>query len=132
MYLFEAGILDRMTNTEYEKMFGGQKKETSSDKKIAMVSELSQKSQDMGDFLKWQTKTQDTSRLEPISLRMLKGAFFVLLSGHFLSTLFLILETFEFQHRCIYRSFQRLKKDFRKVGRICLNMNIEEIIHRYI
>lgn len=132
MNLFEAGILDKMTNSEYEKMFGAQpRKEINIDQeKNEILSQ--QQSEDGGDILQIQTKTQELSRLEPISLRMLKGAFFVLLSGHILAALVLLFENIEHHYRCIFKLNKRWKRYVRKLIREWHRLKIHEILHRYI
>lgn len=132
MNLFEAGILDKMTNSEYEKMFGAQtQKEINVD--IEKTETLSQvQSKDGSDILQIQTKTQELSRLEPISLRMLKGAFFVLLSGLILAALVLFFENIEHQYRCIFKLNRRWKRYVRKLIREWHRLKIHEILHRYI
>lgn len=87
MNLFEAGILDKMTNSEYEKMFGAQpQKEINIDKeKTEILSQ--QQSEDGGDILRIQMKTQELSRLEPISLRMVKRSLFCIAFWSYSSSL---------------------------------------------
>lgn len=132
MNLFEAGILDKMTNSEYEKMFGTQThEETTNDvEKNDILSQ--QEPQDAGDVTKVQTKTQESSKLEPISLRMLKGAFFVLLLGHFLAAFVLLFEKIEHKHHCIFKTVRRWKRNLRRIKRAWRRINLHEIIHRYI
>lgn len=64
MNLFEAGILDKMTNSEYEKMFGTQIQQettTTNAEKNDMLSQ--QEPQDAADVTKIQTKSQESLKL---------------------------------------------------------------------
>lgn len=132
MNLFEAGILDKMTNSEYEKMFGTQIQEettTTNAEKNDMLSQ--QEPQDAADVTKIQTKSQESLKLEPISLRMLKGAFFVLLSGHFVAALVLLFEKIEHKHRCFFKAIRRWKRNMRKLKRAWRRINLQQMLHRF-
>lgn len=70
--------------------------------------------------------------MEPISIRMLKGAFFVLLSGHLLATLVLFFEKIEHQYQCLIKAGRRCKRNLHKLKRAWRRFSIHEIIRRYI
>lgn len=84
MAIFEAGIITKMTEDEYENL-GKQKKAQNNGAEV-----------DVG--LKKQTRraekaSKDSEKLQPISLKMLQGAFYLLcigclFSGQFLNFLF--------------------------------------------
>lgn len=77
MGLFEGGILDKMTNAEYEEMFGSQ-----NDDKIAVTEQLSPQSVTMNE-----KRTYSRNSLQPVNLRILQGAFFVLFFGYSLAAI---------------------------------------------
>lgn len=117
MSLFEAGILDRMTSMEYEKMFGVQNvkiggpslenvDENSGTSKPA-EPEGAQKSA-VGE-----QKTQkvgENNKLEPISLMMVQGAFLVLMAGYSVAMIILGLEVLEHRHRCLHLTWLRARR----------------------
>ncbi|XP_063697077.1 ionotropic receptor 40a [Culicoides brevitarsis] len=123
MYLFESGILERMTNIEYEKMINQQGKHEVPDDGNTIASK------NTANYIKLQTKTQNALKsLEPLSIPMLKGAFFVLLCGHFLAALTFLLEKGEHRSRCIERIIQRLSINLRKFYRAFRKFNIYDIL----
>lgn len=126
MNLFEAGILDRMTNLEYEKMFGAKLQQD--EEEIKKDNFISQRESQSTSHI---TSNQGSTKLEPISIRMLKGAFFVLLSGHFLALFLLILEKIEHKHRCMFYIRQKFKRNARKVRRAWNRLHIQDFIFRY-
>lgn len=77
MGLFEGGILDKMTNAEYEEMFGSQ-----NDDKIAVTEQQSPQSVAMNE-----KRTYSRNSLQPVNLRILQGAFFVLFFGYSLGAI---------------------------------------------
>lgn len=92
MRLFEAGILDKMTASEYEKMFGVQNRrfESPMNGNQNQVNDAStQNEKDVSRHIK---DSRENMKLEPISVKMLKGAFFILLTGYALAALVLIFE----------------------------------------
>lgn len=115
--LFESGVLDRMTNEEYDKMF-----------------QISKKS-----FAESQKSTKDAPQttaeeviLKKLNLRTLKGAFIVLLLGFALSSVIFILEQFRFDSDAIgmglSRSWSCMKITIRVVGRFLYNRLILKVI----
>ncbi|XP_059621792.1 ionotropic receptor 40a-like [Phlebotomus argentipes] len=80
IHLFEGGILDRMTNEEYENLFDSKKLTTPNEE----IDKTTQKS----------TKDvpQEERILKPVSLKLLQGAFYTLLIGYILSGIVLLLE----------------------------------------
>ncbi|XP_055678185.1 ionotropic receptor 40a [Lutzomyia longipalpis] len=78
--LFESGILDRMTNKEYEKMFESTKIKTPKQE----IDKTSQKPAKIN--------FEEEHILKPVSLKLLQGAFYTLLIGYILSGIVLLLE----------------------------------------
>lgn len=75
MAIFEAGIITKMTENEYEKL-GKQKELTSQTVEILTENEESNRP----------PKGKDTNeKLKPISLQMLQGAFYLLTLGNLFS-----------------------------------------------
>lgn len=132
MSLFEAGILDRMSSIEYEKMFGVQNvkitgvstnpkddKTSTNDNEATDTEPVA--TQKTNTIEKKAQKLAEINKLEPISIQMLQGAFLLLVVGYILALIILGLEIME--HRYGYfkeigskmtlcRSF--LRKQFRK------------------
>ncbi|CAD7084236.1 unnamed protein product [Hermetia illucens] len=79
IHLFEGGIMDKITNSEYEKMLA--------------VKDLNRGSE--GQFKKNENKQKYSvfdSNPQPINLRMLQGAFIILLFGNTLAATILLIE----------------------------------------
>lgn len=105
MSLFEAGILDRMSNIEYEKMFGVQnvkitsvsssKEEESNESNVQAIEGTVQKSSAVD---KKTQKIVESNKLEPISIEMLQGAFLVLVVGYVLAAMILCFEILEHRY----------------------------------
>ncbi|XP_030034643.2 ionotropic receptor 40a [Manduca sexta] len=87
MTLFEAGILSKMTTDEYKNL-------PEQARKSEPVTESDRESSDMTrePTATSQVQTESTKGLEPVSLRMLRGAFCLLGIGHLLAALTLIIE----------------------------------------
>lgn len=75
MAIFEAGILTKMTENEYEKL---EKQKPD----IATTDTISTK--ENRNSIK---ATEENERLEPINLRMIQGAFYLLLIGYGISSI---------------------------------------------
>lgn len=98
MKLFEGGILEKITNDEYENMIRSMKDVTSPSEDVNAIDE--QKAQETkinGRGISTNTKAKITSEKEltALNLRMLQGAFYVIFLGHILATVVLILEIVE-------------------------------------
>ncbi|XP_065356439.1 ionotropic receptor 40a [Calliphora vicina] len=106
IHLFEGGILDKMTTAEYEtqsRMIGKdlnkKNKKTFKEDPTELATkteepntsnEASGKSADNAEM----KKPQDTQIIQPLNLRMLQGAFIVLIVGYTMAGLMLLLELF--------------------------------------
>lgn len=91
MWLFEGGILEKITNDEYEKMFQRMKVDTEvNDIKTQQKQEESR----LGGRKSGNTKAKINSEQElgAINLGMLQGAFYVLCIGHLFAGIVLIFE----------------------------------------
>lgn len=74
MRLFEAGILTKITEDEYEKL--GEKKR--------MEAQNNQQSQEVAStsVAEGNEKQEEDGKLQPMSLKALQGGFFILLIGY--------------------------------------------------
>lgn len=100
MKLFEGGILDKITNDEYERMFQSmqalqikndknvQNNEEGEDKSDAEEDETNSNSISEDENLK--NKITSEKELTALSLRMLQGAFYLALIGYILAFLVFI------------------------------------------
>ncbi|XP_055644154.1 ionotropic receptor 40a [Toxorhynchites rutilus septentrionalis] len=87
MRLFEAGIIEKITIAEYERMFGSQTGQFTDE------SSKSTKSENLEDETGKSKKTPESNeKLQPLSLRMLQGAFLALACGHVLGVIALLVE----------------------------------------
>ncbi|KAK9877493.1 hypothetical protein WA026_018604 [Henosepilachna vigintioctopunctata] len=84
MAIFEAGILTKMTQNEYEKL-GKQKQATSEGK-----TELAPNNQP--DNQRNLKSSETNEKLQPISLKMVQGAFYILVIGYIFSAIILLIE----------------------------------------
>ncbi|XP_056633936.1 ionotropic receptor 40a [Diorhabda sublineata] len=92
MTIFEAGIITKMTENEYEKL--GKGKDISSSEIAENVAK------DTNKDLKRQIKAEEENeRLKPISLKMLQGAFYLLCFGNVFSGIILIGELIFYKRR---------------------------------
>lgn len=93
MKLFEGGILDKITNDEYEKMFQRLPVDVESVEKEPSEQEEKVDTK-LGERQSMNTKAKISSEKEltALNLRMLQGAFYLVLIGHILATATLILE----------------------------------------
>lgn len=78
MAIFEAGILTKMTESEYEKL-GKQQSEVNPDTKESV------KPAGKIENRKTVKAIEDNEKLQPINIKMLQGAFYLLLIGHAVS-----------------------------------------------
>lgn len=110
MKLFEGGILDKITNDEYEKMFQQmntmQVNDVNADKNNEKVdenekefddnrissNELQQQESSAGNANSKIKKESNEKELKALTLQMLQGAFYLLIFGYLLATLVFILE----------------------------------------
>lgn len=81
MAIFEAGIMDKMTESEYEQL-GEQKKHTSQ----AIENEISSENKETRREAK---AKEDSDKLKPINIKMLQGTFYLLCLGNTFSGMFL-------------------------------------------
>jgi uncharacterized membrane protein len=88
MRLFEGGILDKITNDEYEKMF--QTIQASDEDEEKLADELGGKDDTKSDSVK--AKVSSEKELTALNMRMLQGAFYLLLLGFVFASLALLLE----------------------------------------
>lgn len=89
--LFESGVLDRMTNEEYDKMYQKSKK---------TIAETQQTPKDV-------QMTEEVA-LKKLNLRTLKGAFLVLLMGYALSLVAFVFEKLQIDCRVLGRGFKSI------------------------
>lgn len=77
MAIFEAGIITKMNENEYEKL--GKQKELSSQAAESVSAEIKK------DTIRQGKGKESNEKLRPISLKMLQGAFYVLSLGNIFS-----------------------------------------------
>lgn len=74
MAIFEAGIITKMTENEYEKL--GKQQEITMEVEESLISEVEREN-------RRKTKAnEDTDKLKPISIKMLQGPFYLLFLGN--------------------------------------------------
>lgn len=88
MKLFEGGILDKITNDEYEKMFQSMPMHSVEEK----ASEGQEAKINGRQSSNTKTKISSEKELTALNLRMLQGAFYLVLIGHVLATITLLIE----------------------------------------
>lgn len=91
MRLFEGGILDKITNDEYDK--------------LSLFSEDQLSTHELNNEVKPKHESQSLQEISSLNLRMLQGVFFLLLTGYLLSFLTLFLEICLEKHKSKIRSF---------------------------
>lgn len=93
MKLFEGGILDKITNDEYEKMFQSESVDLEGNEKVSGEQEVKVdgKSDDR-QSMNTKAKISSEKELTALNLRMLQGAFYLILMGYFLALVTLVLE----------------------------------------
>lgn len=77
MAIFEAGIISKMNENEYEKL--GKQKELSHDTAESVDVQTKKNNVRQGKG------KENNDKLKPVSLKMLQGAFYVLLVGNIFS-----------------------------------------------
>ncbi|XP_058468079.1 ionotropic receptor 40a [Malaya genurostris] len=87
MRLFEAGIIEKITIAEYERMFGSISGQFADE--TALTTKPESTEVESGHSKK---ATESNEKLQPMNLRMLQGAFLALTVGHTLGVLILLLE----------------------------------------
>lgn len=93
MKLFEGGILDKITNDEYEKMFQSKSYDASCNEKVSGEQEGKADGKSDGRrSTNTKAKISSEKELTALNLRMLQGAFYLVLMGHILALVTLILE----------------------------------------
>lgn len=93
MKLFEGGILDKITNDEYEKMFQSMPADAENIEKISSEQEEKVDMKLNGRrSTNTKSKTASEKELTALNLRTLQGAFYLVLMGHILALIALILE----------------------------------------
>ncbi|XP_062561780.1 ionotropic receptor 40a [Armigeres subalbatus] len=116
MRLFEAGIIEKITIAEYERMFGSQVGQ------FVDESEQTMKPESTGtEGGKAKKAAESNEKLQPMNLRMLQGAFLALACGHLLGVIALMLEnkskyiqnTFGWIRACL----NRISRIFCKIGK---------------
>ncbi|XP_058837184.1 ionotropic receptor 40a [Topomyia yanbarensis] len=111
MRLFEAGIIEKITIAEYERMFGSLTGQFTDESEMTTKSDSSEA--DAGHSKK---NTESNEKLQPMNLRMLQGAFLALTVGHTLGVLILLLE-----NKTMYfgKMNGRFRRCARKIGAWC-------------
>lgn len=109
MAIFEAGIITKMTENEYENL-GKQKKEQNN-----AVPDV-----ELGTSKK-QTRraaraSEDNEKLKPISLKMLQGAFYLLCIGNIFSGLILLIEIAFYKHSKKYKNTKKKRCAKLRIG----------------
>nr|XP_022911121.1 ionotropic receptor 40a-like [Onthophagus taurus] len=96
MAVFEAGILTKLTQDEYEKL-GKQHFESHLKKELQLNDDNS-----VG-------KKENSLKLKAINIKMLQGAFYLLFIGHFITTLTLIFESIHKKQSKLYKNARKSK-----------------------
>ncbi|KAK5647663.1 hypothetical protein RI129_002555 [Pyrocoelia pectoralis] len=111
MAIFEAGILTKMTESEYENLGKRQKSDVSS----GIESDSQKKPNNENDPL-----DEKDEKLQPINIKMLQGAFYLLFMGCGFSALVLMLEIlYERQEYNIRKVIRVGRKRYKKLKRRC-------------
>ncbi|KAJ8928413.1 hypothetical protein NQ314_019002, partial [Rhamnusium bicolor] len=95
MAMFEAGIITKMTENEYEKL--GKQKELSRELEDSVVPEVKIETRRKGKM------NEDNEKLKPISIKMLQGTFYLLCFGSAFSGLILVAEILIHKHQKKYK-----------------------------
>ncbi|GLV36593.1 Ionotropic receptor 40a [Carabus blaptoides fortunei] len=96
MAVFEAGILTKMTENEYEML--GKKQVQEEDETISRDPGKSAGSNPEPSKEKVAKANDNNGRLRPINIKMLQGAFYVVIIGHFLAVFIFLTEIKIHQH----------------------------------
>ncbi|KAG5678929.1 hypothetical protein PVAND_008550 [Polypedilum vanderplanki] len=105
MKLFEAGILDKITNDEYEKMF--QSMHTTEDDENQEIEGIKN------------VKNTNEKELTALSLQMLQGAFYLVLIGYSLAFLVFLLEI-EYERMTLRHIWKRIHTRMMRINRFRL------------
>lgn len=108
MRLFEGGILDKITNEEYDK--------------LSLFSEDQLSPDELNNEVKPNHETPSSQIISSLNLRMLQGAFLLLLTGYVLSLLTLFAEICLEKHKSRIRLF--CVAMISKISKILLNFVI--------
>lgn len=93
MKLFEGGILDKITNDEYEKMFQSMPVDSGDNVELPGEQEEKVDTKINGrQSMNTKAKASSEKELTALNLRMLQGAFYLALMGLVLASVTLILE----------------------------------------
>lgn len=92
MKLFEGGILDKITNDEYEKMFQSEARSNGNGKVSGEQEGKVDGKSDGRQSMNTKAKISSEKELTALNLRMLQGAFYLLLMGHILALVTLFVE----------------------------------------
>lgn len=121
MKLFEGGILDKITNDEYEKMFQGMPADVGGDGEISGEEGEKVDTKINGrQGMNTKTKISSEKELTALNLRMLQGAFYLALIGHILATFALLMEI-----EC-----KRAPRKFLKTFSIRLRSTVRRVLSR--
>jgi hypothetical protein len=94
MAIFEAGIITKMTENEYENL--GRQKEVTSESENDLIGGNKKENRRAAKV------SEDNEKLQPISLKMLQGTFYLLCMGNIFSGLILVAEILVYKHRKKY------------------------------
>lgn len=114
--LFEAGILDRMTNDEYDQMFKTTKKSQAAENRGATKD----------------VQMSEEVVLKKLNLRTLKGAFMVLLMGQGLSLVVFLFEKMDLDCGAICGRILKIWQGIKTMFRWILTVFREQIIRKLI
>jgi hypothetical protein len=93
MKLFEGGILDKITNDEYEKMFQTSRESVDEKNNEKVTGQQEGKVESDGrQSMNTKAKISSEKELTALNLRMLQGAFYLVMIGHILALFTLLLE----------------------------------------
>ncbi|KAK4885196.1 hypothetical protein RN001_001467 [Aquatica leii] len=127
--IFEAGILTKMTENEYEKLEKRSRNEIN-----AKNTDLTKTEKEFNK----ENYLDDSKKLQPISIKMLQGAFYLLFIGCTFSALTLLLEvTYYNQQYKIKKTQRSMKRKYRRLKRkiitsLCKFYNKLRILYRNI
>lgn len=102
MAIFEAGIITKMTENEYEQL--GKKKESNSETEKDLIPGVKKENRRVAKV------SEDNEKLQPISLKMLQGTFYLLCIGNIFSGFILIAEILVYNHKKTYKQKKRRHK----------------------
>jgi hypothetical protein len=98
MKLFEGGILDKITNDEYEKMFQSMPTDSAVENASGGNTEQQEQEEKVDSkingrqSMNTKAKISSEKELTALSLWMLQGAFYLVMMGHILACVTLFLE----------------------------------------